>query len=78
MRGHVLRNLAFALGIGLLVAVEPVQDGVALLRCGVLRRQDGAVLALASQDLAGMSQVLNYCRLLKYPRSEQTDEEAHS
>jgi hypothetical protein len=25
-----------------------------------------------------MPEVLNYCRLLKYPRSEQTDEEAHS
>ena len=33
---------------------------------------------VASQDLAGMSQVLNYCGLLKYPRSEQTDKEAHS
>ena len=78
VRGHVLRDLALALRIGLLIAVEPVEDRVALLRSGVLRRQDGAVLPRAAQDLAGMTQVLDYCRLLKYPRSKETEEEAHS
>jgi hypothetical protein len=58
MCGHVTRGLGIALLVGLLVAVEPVDDRVAFLRSGVSRRQYHLKTAAPAQHLAVMRHLL--------------------